>query len=66
LKLNEWIRKQAATRDLTYLDYFSSTVDDKGFLKEELSGDGLHPNDKGYSAMQPLAERAISTALKKK
>lgn len=65
LKLNEWIRKQASTKDLTYLDYFSATVDEKGFLKQELSGDGLHPNDKGYSVMQPLAERAISTALKK-
>jgi len=65
LKLNEWIRKQVATKDLTYLDYFSATVDDKGFLKQELSGDGLHPNDKGYSVMQPLAEKAISAALKK-
>jgi lysophospholipase L1-like esterase len=65
LKLNEWIRKQASTKDLTYLDYFSATVDDKGFLKQELSGDGLHPNDKGYSIMQPLAEQAISAALKK-
>ena len=65
LKLNEWIRKQASTKDLTYLDYFSATVDEKGFLKQELSGDGLHPNDKGYSVMQPLAEQAISTAMKK-
>jgi len=65
LKLNEWIRKQVATKDLTYLDYFSATVDDKGFLKQELSGDGLHPNDKGYSVMQPLADKAISAALKK-
>jgi lysophospholipase L1-like esterase len=65
LKLNEWIRKQASTRDLTYLDYFSATVDAKGFLKQDLSGDGLHPNEKGYSVMQPLAEQAISAALKK-
>jgi lysophospholipase L1-like esterase len=66
LKLNEWIRKQVSAKDLTYLDYFSATVDDKGFLKQELSGDGLHPNDKGYAVMQPLAEQAISRALKKK
>ena len=66
LALNEWIRKHAAAHDLTYLDYFSATVDDKGFLKQELSGDGLHPNDKGYGVMQPLAEQAIATALKKK
>jgi lysophospholipase L1-like esterase len=64
--LNEWIKKYATQYDLTYLDYFSAMVDDKGFLKEELSNDGLHPNDKGYVVMQPLVEQAIATALKKK
>jgi lysophospholipase L1-like esterase len=64
--LNEWIKKYAAQNDLTYLDYFSATVDEKGFLKAELSDDGLHPNDKGYAVMQPLVERAIAAALKQK
>ncbi|HZM91311.1 MAG TPA: SGNH/GDSL hydrolase family protein [Blastocatellia bacterium] len=64
--LNEWAKKYAADNGLTYLDYFSATVDEKGFLKEELSGDGLHPNDKGYVVMQPLAEQAIAAALKKR
>jgi lysophospholipase L1-like esterase len=64
--LNEWIKTYAARNGLTYLDYFSAVVDEKGFLKEELSGDGLHPNDKGYAIMQPLAEQAIAVALKKK
>jgi lysophospholipase L1-like esterase len=41
-------------------------VDDKGFLKDELSDDGLHPNQKGYGIMAPLAERAISSAVKQK
>jgi lysophospholipase L1-like esterase len=41
-------------------------VDAKGFLKEGLSNDGLHPNEKGYAIMQPLVEQAIATALKKK
>jgi lysophospholipase L1-like esterase len=60
--LNEWIKKYAAQNELTYLDYFSSMVDEKGFLKAELSNDGLHPNDKGYVVMQPLVERAIAAA----
>lgn len=64
--LNEWIKKFAASNDIVYLDYFSATVDARGFLKEELSGDGLHPNDKGYEAMAPLVEKAIAAALKKK
>ena len=66
LALNEWMKKYAAENDLGYLDYFSATVDDKGFLKAELANDGLHPNAKGYEAMKPLAERAIAAALKKK
>jgi lysophospholipase L1-like esterase len=66
IAINEWLKKQATQNGLTYLDYFSAMVDEKGFLKDELSNDGLHPNDKGYVVMQPLVEQAIATALKKK
>ncbi|HLF85351.1 MAG TPA: SGNH/GDSL hydrolase family protein [Blastocatellia bacterium] len=66
ISLNEWLKKHAAQNGLTYLDYFAAMVDEKGFLKEELSNDGLHPNDKGYVVMQPLVEQAIVAALKKK
>jgi lysophospholipase L1-like esterase len=64
--LNEWIKAYAAKNDLVYLDYFSAMVDDKGFLKDEYSRDGLHADDKGYAVMGPLAEKAIAAALKKK
>lgn len=64
--LNEWMKRYVSENGLTYLDYFSAMVDDKGFLKEELSEDGLHPNAKGYAIMAPLAEQAIASALKKK
>jgi lysophospholipase L1-like esterase len=64
--LNEWMRKYAVANGLTYLDYFSAVSDDKGFLKDELSEDGLHPNAKGYALMAPLAEQAIASALKQK
>jgi lysophospholipase L1-like esterase len=66
IALNEWIKKYAAQNGLIYLDYFSAMVDEKGFLKGELSNDGLHPNDKGYTVMQPLVEQAVAAALKKK
>jgi lysophospholipase L1-like esterase len=62
--LNAWMKKYAATHGGIYLDYFSAMADDKGFLKEELSEDGLHPNQKGYEVMIPLAEQAITAALK--
>jgi lysophospholipase L1-like esterase len=64
--LNEWIKRYAAENDHVYLDYFTAMVDDKGMLKAELSEDGLHPNAKGYVVMQPLAEQAVTAALKKK
>lgn len=64
--LNEWLRKYVAATGSVYLDYYSAMVDEKGFLKDELSEDGLHPNQKGYDVMAPLAERAIASALKKK
>ena len=62
--LNEWMKNYAATNDAIYLDYYSAMIDDKGFLKEELSEDGLHPNQKGYDVMAPLVEQAIAKALK--
>jgi lysophospholipase L1-like esterase len=64
--LNQWLKNHSTQNGLTYLDYFSAMVDEKGFLKEDLSNDGLHPNDKGYAVMQPLVEQAIGAALKKK
>ena len=63
LALNSWIKKYAEENKLAYLDYFSAMVDDKGFLKRDLSEDGLHPNKAGYDVMAPLAESAIAAAL---
>lgn len=62
--LNTWLKDYAIQTHSTYLDYFSAMVDEKGFLKDQLSDDGLHPNSKGYDVMGPLAEAAITTALK--
>src|SRR5215204_1644060 len=66
LALNKWMKDYAVTHHHGYLDYFSAMVDDKGFLKDELSNDGLHPNVQGYAVMAPLAETAIATSLKRR
>ena len=63
--LNGWLKRYAAKNKLTYLDYYSAMVDEKGFLKNELSNDGLHPNPAGYAVMNPLAEAAIASSLKR-
>ena len=65
LALNKWLQEFARANHHTYLDYFSAMVDDKGFLKDELSNDGLHPNVAGYAVMTPLAEAAIRISLRR-
>ncbi len=64
--LNQWLKNYAVENKLIYLNYHSAMIDDKGFLKDELSDDGLHPNEQGYKVMGPLAEQAIASALKKR
>jgi lysophospholipase L1-like esterase len=64
LALNTWLRAFARTHNHVYLNYFSAMADNQGFLKNELSDDGLHPNAQGYAVMAPLAEAAIAASLK--
>ncbi len=63
LELNRWIKSYCAQHGYVYLDYFSAMVDDKGLLKSDLAEDGLHPNDRGFAIMAPLAQKAIEQAL---
>ena len=65
LKLNAWLKAYAAKSGAIYADYFSAFADEKGFLKDGFSNDGLHPNAKGYTLMAPIAEAAIQRALAK-
>jgi len=44
-------------------DYYSALVDDHGMLREGYSDDGLHPNDRGYAVMAPVAGAVIERAL---
>jgi len=66
LELNRWMKDYCVRNDCVYLDYFSEMVDDKGLLKADLAEDGLHPNDKGYAIMAPLAQKAIDEAVASK
>jgi lysophospholipase L1-like esterase len=63
LALNVWLKDYCAAHGCVYLDYFSALADDKGLMKKDLAGDGLHPNAAGYKIMAPLAEAAIAKAL---
>jgi lysophospholipase L1-like esterase len=63
LRLNAWIKDYAARSNATYVDYFTPMVDEKGWLKDAYSGDGLHPNAEGYKVMAPIIAAAIEKAL---
>jgi lysophospholipase L1-like esterase len=64
IRLNNWIASYAPDVHAQVADYYSALVDDKGMLRNGYSGDGLHPNDKGYELLVPVAEAAIEAALK--
>jgi lysophospholipase L1-like esterase len=64
IELNNWIKQYAAKNNATYLDYFTPMLDDKGALKQELTGDGLHPNDAGYDLVMPIAQKSIDAVVK--
>jgi|SRR5579871_1433854 len=63
LKLNAWMKEYAARANAIYADYFTAFVDEKGWLKDGYSADGLHPNADGYKLMAPIAAAAIQKAL---
>ena len=63
LKLNEKIKGYAKSNDLVYIDYYSSMVDERGGLKKEFSGDGVHPNKDGYDIMSNIVSSAIDTFI---
>lgn len=64
--LNQRLKNYAAKHNIVYLDYYSAMADERKGLKAELTSDGVHPNKAGYEVMDPLAEKAIAAALKKK
>ncbi len=64
--LNKMIKDYANENKMVYLDYYSAMVDERKGMKKELADDGVHPTLEGYKIMEPLAEKAIANALKKK
>jgi lysophospholipase L1-like esterase len=65
IQLNQMIKDYADKNNIVYLDYYSAMVDDQKGLPLTLSGDGVHPTLAGYKVMEPLAQKAITDALKR-
>ncbi|MBX7186701.1 MAG: SGNH/GDSL hydrolase family protein [Vicinamibacteria bacterium] len=62
--LNKRVALYCASSGFIFLDYYSALVGSNGQMKAGVSDDGVHPNEKGYAILKPLAEKAIADALK--
>ncbi|NNK76434.1 MAG: acylhydrolase, partial [Maribacter sp.] len=62
--LNRMLKDYAEQNGHVYLDYFSAMADERNGLPKKYANDEVHPTKLGYEVMAPLAEAAISEALK--
>ncbi|WP_283641449.1 GDSL-type esterase/lipase family protein, partial [Mesonia mobilis] len=58
-QLNNLLSAYATKHDISYVDYYDAMVMENLSLNTEYAEDGVHPNKKGYSVMEPLVEQAI-------
>ena len=63
--LNNWLQSYARDSGTVYADYWA-VLHAGNAMRADLSSDSVHPNEKGYTAMAPVAEIAIRRALKAK
>ncbi|HUP04195.1 MAG TPA: SGNH/GDSL hydrolase family protein, partial [Bryobacteraceae bacterium] len=63
LKINAWMKSYAAKVGATYVDYWSALVDDRGWMKDGISADGLHPNADGYKLIVPVINAALAKVV---
>lgn len=60
--LNGWLKGFAKKEGLIYADLYAVLGQGRNF-RQELTVDGLIPNEKGYAAILPVLEKAIAEAL---
>ena len=60
--LNARLRVLAAHEHVAFLDYAPVLATADGAMRDGLTLDGVHPNAKGYAAMEPLTRHAVALA----
>ena len=64
LAVNELIKSYAIKNNISYVDYYSSMVDNQKGLIKEYGVDSVHPNKVGCEVMASLVEKEIIEVLK--
>jgi lysophospholipase L1-like esterase len=64
ININNQLKAYAdATKDVTYVDYFTPLANSEMGLDNEMSYDGIHPNKYCYFFMEEIVTKSISQAL---
>lgn len=58
-RLNQMLKKYAEDNKITYVDYYTTFVDEKGGFPLKYSPDGVHPNLEGYKIMEKIVGQEI-------
>lgn len=64
--LNAWLKDYAAKQGIAYVDCHTPMSDEQHAMKKDYSGDGVHPNPKGFALISPLVDAAIQQVLAQK
>ena len=59
IQLNNLLSAYAKANQLPFVNYYDAMVMQDLSLNAQYAEDGVHPNKKGYSVMEPLVEKAI-------
>jgi lysophospholipase L1-like esterase len=63
--INEWVKNYAAKQGFANVDYYVAMAGPDGYLRKDLSADGIHPNDLVYQIMSRSVANAIDQLQKK-
>ena len=67
IRLNEMLKEYAKKNKLTYVDYYSALIDERGGMNRKYHKDEVHPNTLCYAeVLQPIVLKAINKTLRTK
>lgn len=60
---NQWLIEYARQNQLSVADFTSAVSDENGFLRSELTEDGVHPNTQGYQIMTTVIDETLKNKV---